>query len=174
MPPHAYANQGVYTAILTVVDNQSLSSDATHQVTVNAPPRAAFQFSPGTIYIGFSVTFDGSASTDPDGTIASYSWDFGDGYFGTGVQASHGYAARGAFGVELTVVDNLGLSNHTARAITVGDRAPQITSSSPGVGPLTARSEERRVGKECRWRRGAARRGRMRWVTGGARRRHCD
>jgi len=34
-------------------------------------------------------------------------------------------------------VDNLGLSNHTARAITVGDRAPQITSSSPGVGPLT-------------------------------------
>ena len=137
MPTHAYANPGVYTAILTVVDNQSLSSDATHQVTVNAPPRAAFQFSPGTIYIGVSVTFDGSASTDPDGTIASYSWDFGDGYFGTGVQASHGYAARGAFGVELTVVDNLGLSNHTARAITVGDRAPQITSSSPGVGPLT-------------------------------------
>src|SRR5256886_1134585 len=105
--------------------------------TYNAPPRAAFQFSPGTIYNGVSVTFDGSASTDPDGTIASYSWDFGDGYFGTGVQASHGYAARGAFGVELTVVDNLGLSNHTARAITVGDRAPQITSSSPGVGPLT-------------------------------------
>ena len=137
MPTHAYANPGVYTAILTVVDNQSLSSDATHQVTVNAPPRAAFQFSPGTIYIGVSVTFDGSASTDPDGTIASYSWDFGDGYFGTGVQASHGYAARRAFGVELTVVDNLGLSNHTARAITVGDRAPQITSSSPGVGPLT-------------------------------------
>src|SRR2546427_925628 len=71
MLTHAYANPGVYTAILTVVDNQSLSSNATHQVTVNAPPRAAFQFSPGTIYIGVSVTFDGSASTDPDGTIAS-------------------------------------------------------------------------------------------------------
>src|SRR5207245_1280850 len=136
MPTHAFANPGVYTAILTVVDNQSLSSNATHQVTVNAPPRVAFQFSPGTVYIGVSVLFDGSASTDPDGTIASYSWDFGDGSLGTGVQASHGYARKGAFGVELTVVDNLGLSNHTTRAIAVRDRAPQITSSTPGFGPL--------------------------------------
>ena len=137
MLTHAYANPGVYTAILTVVDNQSLSSNATHQVTVNAPPRAAFQFSPGTIYIGVSVTFDGSASTDPDGTIASFSWDFGDGSLGSGVQASHGYARKGTFGIALTVVDNLGLSNRTTRAIAVQDRAPQITSSSPGVGPLT-------------------------------------
>src|SRR5207249_2957076 len=98
MLTHAYANPGVYTAILTVVDNQSLSSNATHQVTVNAPPRAAFQFSPGTIYIGVSVTFDGSASTDPDGTIASFSWDFGDGSLGSRVQASHGYARKGTFG----------------------------------------------------------------------------
>src|SRR2546425_460706 len=137
MPTHAYANPGVYTAILTVVDNQSLSSNATHQVPVNAPPRAAFQFSPGTIYIGVGVTFDGSASTDPDGTIASFSWDFGDGSLGSGVQASHGYARKGTFGIALTVVDNLGLSNRTTRAIAVQDRAPQITSSSPGVGPLT-------------------------------------
>src|SRR5207249_1444946 len=135
MLTHAYANPSVYTAILTVVDNQSLSSNATHQVTVNAPPRAAFQFSPGTIYIGVSVMFDGSASTDPDGTIASFSWDFGDGSLGSRVQASHGYARKGTFGVALTVVDNLGLSNRTTRAIAVQDRAPQITSSSPGVGP---------------------------------------
>src|SRR3989454_4782978 len=136
MPTHAFANPGVYTAILTVVDNQSLSSNATHQVTVNAPPRVAFQFSPGTVYIGVSVLFDGSASTDPDGTIASYSWDFGDGSLGTGVQASHGYARKGVFGVELTVVDNLGLTNRTTRGIAVRDRAPQITSSTPGLGPL--------------------------------------
>ena len=138
MATHAYANPGVYTAILTVVDNQSLSSNATHQVTVNAPPRAAFQFSPATIYIVVSVTFDGSGSTDPDGTIASYSWAFGDGSFGTGVQASHAYARKGTFGVELTIVDNLGLSNRTTRSVVVRDRAPQITSSTPGLGPLTA------------------------------------
>src|SRR2546426_730402 len=138
MATHAYANPGVYTAILTVVDNQSLSSNASHQVTVNAPPRAAFQFSPATIYIVVSVTFDGSGSTDPDGTIASYSWAFGDGSFGTGVQTSHAYARKGTFGVELTIVDNLGLSNRTTRSVVVRDRAPQITSSTPGLGPLTA------------------------------------
>jgi len=134
---HAYANPGVFTVNLTVIDNQSLSSSATHQVTVNAPPHAAFQFAPTTIYIGVSVTFDGSASTDPDGTIASHDWDFGDGYLGSGVQVSHTYAAKGIFGVELTVVDNHGLANHTTQTLAVRDRAPQITSSTPGLGPLT-------------------------------------
>jgi len=134
---HAYSNPGVFTVNLTVVDNRSLSSNATHQVTVDAPPHAAFQFAPGTIYIGISVSFDASGSTDADGTIASYRWDFGDRYTGSGVQASHAYAAKGTFGIELTVVDNLGLSNHTTRAITVRDRAPQVTSSTPGLGPVT-------------------------------------
>src|SRR5437870_406618 len=131
---HSYANPGVFTVNLTVTDNRSLSSNATHQVTVDAPPHAAFQFSPGTIYIGTSVSFDGSGSTDTDGTIASYRWDFGDRSSGTGVQASHAYAAKGVFGVRLTVADDPGLSNSTTREITVGHRAPQITSSTPGLG----------------------------------------
>ena len=133
---HAYANPGVFTVNLTVTDNRSLSSNATHQVAVDAPPHAAFQFSPGTIYIGTSVSFDGSGSTDTDGTIASYRWDFGDRSSGTGVQASHAYAAKGVFGVRLTVADDPGLSNSTTREITVGNRAPQITSSTPGLGPV--------------------------------------
>src|SRR5207249_3303094 len=109
---HAYANPGVFTVNLTVTDDRSLSSNATHQVTVDALPHAAFQFSPGTIYIGISVSFDGSGSTDTDGTIASYRWDFGDRSSGTGVQASHAYPAKGVFGVQLTVADDLGLSNN--------------------------------------------------------------
>ncbi len=137
MATHSYANPGVFTVTLTVVDNQNLSSNATHQVTVDAPPLAAFQFAPATIYISVGVTFDGSTSTDPDGTIVSYSWDFGDGYKGTGVQTSHAYAAIGIFGVELAVQDNFGFSNHTTRAIDVRDRAPQIISSTPGLGPVT-------------------------------------
>src|SRR5206468_1321727 len=133
---HAYANPGVFTVNLTVTDDRSLSSNATHQVAVDAPPHAAFQFSPGTIYIGTSVSFDGSGSTDTDGPIASYRWDFGDRSSGTGVQASHAYAAKGVFGVRLTVADDPGLSNSTTREITVGNRAPQITSSTPGLGPV--------------------------------------
>jgi len=133
---HSYANPGVFTVNLTVTDNRSLSSNATHQVTVDAPPHAAFQFSPGTIYVGTSVSFDGSGSTDTDGTIVSYRWDFGDRSSGTGVQASHAYAAKGVFGVRLTVADDLGLSNNMIREVTVGNRAPQITSSTPGLGPV--------------------------------------
>jgi len=134
---HSYSNPGLFTVNLTVVDNQTLSSNATHQVTVNAPPRATFQFAPVTIYVGVSVTFDGSGSTDADGSIASYAWDFGDGSTGTGVQASHVFIAKGTFPVQLTVVDNDGLSNETIRTLAIPDRAPQITSSTPGVGPLT-------------------------------------
>src|SRR2546425_663560 len=134
---HSYANPGVLAVNLTVLDNQTLSSRATHQVTVNAPPHAGFQFAPTTVYVGVSVTFDGSGSTDPDGSIASYAWDFGDGSTGTGVQASHVFAAKGTFQIRLTVVDNDGLSNETTRTLAIPDRAPQITSSTPGVGPLT-------------------------------------
>ncbi|HLQ42370.1 MAG TPA: PKD domain-containing protein, partial [Thermoplasmata archaeon] len=134
---HAYANSGVFTVNLTVVDNQTLSSKATHQVTVNARPHAAFQFAPSAVYVGISVTFDGSTSTDPDGSIVSYAWVFGDGSTGTGVQASHVFAAKGTFRVRLTVVDSDSLSNETTRMLAIPDRAPQITSSSPGVGPLT-------------------------------------
>ena len=134
---HSYANPGLFTVNLTVVDNQTLSSSATHQLTVNAPPHAAFQFAPTTVYVGVSVTFNGSASTDADGTIASYAWDFGDASTATGVQATHIFAAKGTFGVRFTVVDNEGLSNETTRSVAVPDRAPQITSSTPGAGPVT-------------------------------------
>src|SRR3989441_440968 len=134
---HAYANPGVFSVNLSVIDNQALSSSATHQVTVNARPHAAFQFAPTTVYVGISVTFDASTSTDPDGSIASYAWSFGDGSSGAGVQASHVFAAKGTFGVRLTVVDSDGLSNETTRTLAIPDRAPQITSSTPGVDPLT-------------------------------------
>ncbi|MFI5733197.1 S8 family serine peptidase [Kribbella sp. NPDC051587] len=52
---------------------------------------------------------DGSASTDPDGSIASYAWNFGDGTTGTGVKPSHTYPSKnGTYTVKLTVTDNTG------------------------------------------------------------------
>ncbi len=56
------------------------------------------------------MQFDGSASTDPDGTITSYAWNFGDGATGTGSVIWHQYASVGSFAVTLTVTDNLGAS----------------------------------------------------------------
>ena len=55
-----------------------------------------------------TVNFDGSGSKDDDGTIASYSWNFGDGSTGSGVSTSHTYGAPGKYKAILTVTDNEG------------------------------------------------------------------
>ena len=57
---------------------------------------------------GLSCPFNGSASTDQDGTVDSYAWDFGDGATATGPTPSHAYASAGTYPVTLTVTDNLG------------------------------------------------------------------
>src|SRR2546427_8940304 len=137
MTTHAYPTFGTFHVTLTVTDNESFTATAYRDVVVHAPPAASFTTSPSSPVVGATVTFNASASRGPDGKIVTYAWDFGDGSFGTGVQVSHAYGRKGTFRVELTVVDNLGISNRTAQTITVGDRAPQITSSTPGLGPLT-------------------------------------
>ena len=55
-----------------------------------------------------SLTFNGSGSSDPDGTIASYAWTFGDGGSASGMTVSHAYASAGTYTATLTVTDNLG------------------------------------------------------------------
>ncbi|WP_051108842.1 PKD domain-containing protein [Actinomadura flavalba] len=64
-------------------------------------------------------TFNGSASEDPDGTIASYAWDFGDGENGTGATASHTYDEAGTYTVKLTVTDNQGGTGTRTQQVTV-------------------------------------------------------
>jgi TolB protein len=55
-----------------------------------------------------NVPFSGTGSFDPDGSISSYSWTFGDGGGGSGVSPTHNYASAGTYTVTLTVTDNLG------------------------------------------------------------------
>ena len=58
--------------------------------------------------IGQTVNFDASASDDSNGTISSYSWDFGDGDTGSGETATHSYSSAGTYTVELTVTNDEG------------------------------------------------------------------
>ena len=60
---------------------------------------------------GLTCSFDGTQSSDPDGTVASYSWDFGDGSTGSGPTPTHGYAAPGTYTYTLTVTDNQGVAS---------------------------------------------------------------
>ena len=52
--------------------------------------------------------FDGTGSSDPDGVIVAYDWDFGDGNIGSGPNPSHTYAADGIYTVSLAVADDAG------------------------------------------------------------------
>lgn len=76
----------------------------------NLLPVPSFTFAPAAGAVPLTVNFNGSASTDPDGSISSYIWAFGDGASGTGATTSHTYSASGSFSPRLTVTDNLGSS----------------------------------------------------------------
>src|SRR3954451_18217212 len=64
-----------------------------------------------------TVNVDASASADPDGAIASYAWDFGDGTTATGVTAAHTYATAGTFPITLTVTDDEGATSTSTASV---------------------------------------------------------
>jgi len=80
-----------------------------------APPVAAFTSATN----GLTASVDGTTSSDANGPIANYAWNFGDGATGSGVTAQHTYAAGGTYNVTLTVTDNTGLTNSVTHAVTV-------------------------------------------------------
>ncbi len=121
-----YAREGVFTVTLTVTDNEGAKGTDTAIVTVgNLYPVADAGADRRATRIA-AVTFDGSASSDPDGSIASFAWDFGDGITATGAVVTHTYAALGAFTATLTVTDDDGYSASDTVKVTVDNLAPKI------------------------------------------------
>ena len=96
----------------------------------NQEPSAAFTYSPPSPMVGTTVTFDGSTSSDADGTISAYSWSFGDGSSVFGVTVRHAYVSPGTYPVRLTVTDNDGASDTTTKQITVTTQPNQPPSAS--------------------------------------------
>ncbi len=93
---------------------------ASIQITVlNNDPTAKFSVSSRTGEVPLTIIFDASGSTDIDGTITSYSWNFGDGKNGIGKIANHTYENNGEYIPSLTVTDNLGQSNSVIDKIIV-------------------------------------------------------
>lgn len=84
-------------------------------ITPNIPPIASFTYQCTDLNCGF----DGSVSSDSDGNLAAYNWDFSGGNSGASVTASHSFAAAGSYAVELTVTDNNGAVDTNRQIITV-------------------------------------------------------
>ena len=121
-PKHIYESPGKFNATLTVIDDDGASSiDYTSvYVTYEGPQKPVATFSSGlNIVAAKSTTFDASASTDSDGTIIKYDWNFGDGSIGTGQSVSHTYTSSGSYVVTLTLTDNSGETAVTSQTITV-------------------------------------------------------
>jgi PKD repeat protein len=113
-PSHTYASSGPFTVTLTVTDNDNAqSSPVQHQVTVGSAPNQAptAAFDPPTCTATVACQFT-DGSTDSDGSVTGWDWDFGDSSpHSTAQNPSHTYATDGSFTATLTVTDNDGTSS---------------------------------------------------------------
>lgn len=100
----------------------------------NLPPTAVAN-GPYTAMMGKGqaiVTFEATGSTDPDGTIETYEWDFGDGSApGNGQSLTHGYTGLGSYTAILTVTDNCGATGQDTAEVTVVGPTPPANGTPP-------------------------------------------
>ena len=141
---HAYpatTSLGAKTVTLTVTDSANETAVSTQQLTLqNAPPTASFSISDPTPARGQTVSFDVTA-TDPDGDIASYHWNFGDGTTSNGQDVTHAYPAATSLGaktVTLTVTDGANQTAVVSHQLTVQNAPPKpafsVSDPTPDVG----------------------------------------
>jgi PKD repeat protein len=101
----------------------------------NTPPVANV----GSTCIALVCSFSSAGSSDLDGSIASYAWDFGDGGVSTEANPSHTFAAAGDHDVTLTVTDNEGASTSATRTVSV-QTTPSTGIALRGSSGLSARA----------------------------------
>ncbi len=148
---YIFTAPGIYTTSLTVFDDSGASSSKTITITVtdpaagivsaNEPPKALITATP-TQSATSDIAFDAYSSTDVDGTIASYSWNFGDGDTASGDYAEHKYLVAGDYTVVLTVIDDQGASSQDSMTVSIVD---QIPANTPPVSVISASLEQHLV-----------------------------
>ena len=137
---HTYSVPGAFTVTLTATDKAGQTAVAQVKITVsgragNKPPNPTLtgdvQLSPGAI-----GKYDASGSTDPDGTIKSYTWSFGDSSTATGAKVTHVWTAPGTYSVAVIVADDLdatATANLTVNVLAGGNQPPHADAGADRV-----------------------------------------
>jgi len=127
---HVYASAGTYNAALTVTDSKGQTSQVNTPIIVtapvvnNKPPQAVISATPTAGPAPLTVTFNGGGSTDSDGSITNYVWNFGDGGTATGKSVTHTYTTAATFTANLQVTDDKGATGTTSVTITAKTELP--------------------------------------------------
>ena len=120
---HTFNQDGTYVVILMVTNDEGEMATARQVIMVgttsNEPPQAVFNATPETGSAPLTVVFDAASSSDVDGIIQAYTWDFGDGDISSGQVVSHTFTSAGTFTVTLLVVDDRGAADVTSTIINV-------------------------------------------------------
>jgi len=133
-PSHVYAEAGTYNASLVVTDNHGASSSAAEvsisvlSSNTNNAPTASFTVDKTSVEVSETISFDSSDSSDPDGDMITYNWQFGDGGTSSLANPTYQYSTEGSYTVSLIVTDNSGLASSAAQQVILVETA---TNSAP-------------------------------------------
>jgi len=117
---------GTHIVTLKVTDDDGAFSIDETIITVNANQAPISNAGlDRNAYVYDTLEFDGSGSYDPDGNIASYNWDFGDGTNANGVTVSHVYPENGVYIITLIVTDNGGLTASDQAIVTIEEASSE-------------------------------------------------
>ncbi len=144
---HTITEAGPFTATLRVYDSRGGIGVATATINVggvNQPPVAKSSATPTSGTVPLNVAFSSAGSSDPDGSIVAYHWDFGDAV-GTSNLANPSYTYNyvGSFTATFTVTDNNNISSSSSVVVTVNQNSTTYIRSSNIV--LSAKKQQRKV-----------------------------
>jgi PKD repeat protein len=119
-PDHEYSSKGSFNVTLVVTDDDGAKDTYTQIVTLeNIPPVADFSYSPTDPIENSEIIFM-DESSDPDGIISGWNWDFGDTQESDDQHATYAYTEAGVYTVTLSVVDDDGQSSMKTIEINIG------------------------------------------------------
>ena len=151
---HSYHDGGKKTVMLSVTDNDGATTEVLQEIFINRPPIAIFSSDPLQPEKGELVSFDASASSDPDGKIQRYLWDFGVGRAEPEVYysefAEHTYSRPTKYNITLTVVDDKGATGSFIQSIEV-EEINKINNEPVMSGIQSDKSSPQEAGTIVTW-----------------------